>query len=157
MRKLLHGERSKSKLRCRNHAVKDGFLLLVVNRHFSKCEPISNGDEDHARALGNSGSSLSLSRNCFLSLKLRTLILWLQIGLKTQNFPTHTARPHGRVTSPATRVRCANRSVLISDSSFLHGHDPHGRVEFQDGRVSSLEFPHGPCDFARAIWCHTAV
>ncbi|CAL1398477.1 unnamed protein product [Linum trigynum] len=95
MKKLLHGERSKSKLRCRNHAVKDGFLLLVVNRHFSKCEPSSNGDEDQARALGNSGSSLSLSRNCSVSLKLGTPSPLLKIGLEPRKSrltrPGHTA------------------------------------------------------------------
>ncbi|CAL1375952.1 unnamed protein product [Linum trigynum] len=72
MGKLLHGERSKSRFRCGNHTVKDGFLLLVVNRHFSKLKPGSNGDEDQARALGNSGSSLSLSKYPSVSLKLGT-------------------------------------------------------------------------------------
>ncbi|CAL1396011.1 unnamed protein product [Linum trigynum] len=77
-------KRSKSRFRCKNHAVKDENLLLVVNRHFSKCKPSSNGDEDQARALGNSGSSLSLSRNRFLSLKLGTPFSSAENWLKTR-------------------------------------------------------------------------
>ncbi|CAL1407795.1 unnamed protein product [Linum trigynum] len=62
MEELLHGERSKSRIRRGIHTVKDGFLLLDVDRHFSKLKLASNGDEDQARALGDSCSSLSLSR-----------------------------------------------------------------------------------------------
>ncbi|CAL1413804.1 unnamed protein product [Linum trigynum] len=51
--------------------MKDDNQLLALNRIFSKLKPGSNGDEDQARALGNSGSSLSLSRNRSVSLKLR--------------------------------------------------------------------------------------
>ncbi|CAL1381056.1 unnamed protein product [Linum trigynum] len=82
MGKLLHGERSKSRFRCGKHTVKDGFQLLVVNWHFSKLKPGSNGDEDQAMALGNSGSSLSLSRNRSVSLKLGTLDFWPSFPLK---------------------------------------------------------------------------
>ncbi|CAL1378588.1 unnamed protein product [Linum trigynum] len=71
MGELLHGERSKSRIRRGIHTVKDGFLLLDVDRHFSKLKLASNGDEDQARALGDSCSSLSLSRNRSISLKTR--------------------------------------------------------------------------------------
>ncbi|CAL1396553.1 unnamed protein product [Linum trigynum] len=52
MGELLHGERSKSRIRRGIHTVKDGFLLLDVDRHFSKLKLAFNGDEDQARALG---------------------------------------------------------------------------------------------------------
>ncbi|CAL1402432.1 unnamed protein product [Linum trigynum] len=84
MGELLHGERGKSRFRCGNHTVMDGFLLLVVDQHFSKLKPGSNGDEDQARALGNSCSSLSLSRNRSVSLKLGTLFSSAENWLKTR-------------------------------------------------------------------------
>ncbi|CAL1403181.1 unnamed protein product [Linum trigynum] len=101
MGKLLHGERSKSKFRCKNHAVKDENLLLVINRHFSKLKPGSNGDEDQVRALGNSGLSLSFSRNHFLSLKLGTPSLLLKIGLKPENPDSY-----GQATRPCDIPSC---------------------------------------------------
>ncbi|CAL1394820.1 unnamed protein product [Linum trigynum] len=103
MGELVHGERSKSRFRCGNHTVKDVFLLLGVDRHFSKLKPGSNGDEGQARALGNSCSSLSLSRNCSVSLKLESPHLWLEIGLKPENPDSH-----GCVTPPAAHVALQN-------------------------------------------------
>ncbi|CAL1389521.1 unnamed protein product [Linum trigynum] len=103
MGELLHGERSKSIFRRGNHTVKDGFLLLVVNRHFSKLKPSSNGDEDQARTLGNSCSSLSLSRNRSVSLKLESPSLLAEISLKGHHWAKH-GRGHGRVLLQPARA-----------------------------------------------------
>ncbi|CAL1399205.1 unnamed protein product [Linum trigynum] len=103
MGELLHGERSKSRIRRGIHTVKDGFLLLDVDRHFSKLKLASNGDEDQARALGDSCSSLSLSRNRSVSLKLESPSLWLKICLKGHQWPKH-GRGHGRVMPQPSRA-----------------------------------------------------
>ncbi|CAL1379101.1 unnamed protein product [Linum trigynum] len=105
MGELLRGERSKSRFRCRNHTVKDGFLLLVVDQHFSKLKPGSNGDEDQARALGNSCSSLSLSRNRFVSLKLKSTSLLAEICLKGHHWAKH-GPAHGRALLQPARALC---------------------------------------------------
>ncbi|CAL1356522.1 unnamed protein product [Linum trigynum] len=96
MGELLHGERSKSRIRRGIHTVKDGFLLLDVDWHSSKLKPSSNGDEDQARALGNSCSSLSLSRNHSVSPKLESPSLLAEICLKGHHWAKH-GRGHGRV------------------------------------------------------------
>ncbi|CAL1381806.1 unnamed protein product [Linum trigynum] len=96
MGELLHGERSKSKIRRGNHTVKDGFLLLDVDWHSSKLKPSSNGDEDQARALGNSCPSLSLSRNRSVSLKLESPSVLAEICLKGHHWEKH-GRGHGHV------------------------------------------------------------
>ncbi|CAL1401938.1 unnamed protein product [Linum trigynum] len=75
--------------------MKDDNLLLALNRIFSKLKPGSNGDEDQARALGNSGSSLSLSKNRSISLKLGTPSPLAQICLKGRPWEKH-GRGHGR-------------------------------------------------------------
>ncbi|CAL1395211.1 unnamed protein product [Linum trigynum] len=103
MGELLHGERSKSRIRRGNHTVKDGFLLLDVDRHFSKLKPSSNGDEDQARALGNSCSSLSLSRNRSVSLKLESPSVLAEICLKGHHWAKH-GRGHGRVLLQPARA-----------------------------------------------------
>ncbi|CAL1387557.1 unnamed protein product [Linum trigynum] len=72
MGELLHREESKSRIRRGIHTVKDGFLLLDVDRHFSKLKLASNGVEDQSKALGDSCSSLSLSRNRSISQKLES-------------------------------------------------------------------------------------
>ncbi|CAL1410894.1 unnamed protein product [Linum trigynum] len=82
MGELLHGEESKSGIRHGIHTAKDGFRLLDVDWHFSKLKLASNGVEDQSRALGNSCSSLSLSRNRSISQKLESPDLWLKIYLK---------------------------------------------------------------------------
>ncbi|CAL1360296.1 unnamed protein product [Linum trigynum] len=84
MGELLHGERSKSRFRRGILTVKDGFLLLDVDWHSSKLKPSSNGDEDQARALGDSCSSLYLSRNRSVSLKLESPRLVAGNWLKTR-------------------------------------------------------------------------
>ncbi|CAL1376600.1 unnamed protein product [Linum trigynum] len=103
MGELLHGERSKSRIRRGIHTVKDGFLLLDVDRHFSKLKPSSNGDEDQARALGDSCSSLSLSRNRPASLKLESPSVLAEICLKGHQWPKH-GRGHGRVMPQPARA-----------------------------------------------------
>ncbi|CAL1383630.1 unnamed protein product [Linum trigynum] len=75
--------------------MKDGFLLLDVDRHFSKLELASNGVEDQARALGDSCSSLSLSRNHSVSLKLESPSVLAEICLKGHQWPKH-GRGHDR-------------------------------------------------------------
>ncbi|CAL1412396.1 unnamed protein product [Linum trigynum] len=72
MGELLHGEESKSRIRHGIRTAKDGFLLLDVDWHFSKLKLASNGVEDQSRALGNSCSSLSLSRSRSFSQKLES-------------------------------------------------------------------------------------
>ncbi|CAL1385575.1 unnamed protein product [Linum trigynum] len=72
MGELLHREGSKSRNRHGIHTAKDGFRLLDVDRHFSKLKLASNGVEDQSRALGNSCSSLSLSRSRSFSQKLES-------------------------------------------------------------------------------------
>ncbi|CAL1393265.1 unnamed protein product [Linum trigynum] len=103
MGELLHGERSKSRIRRGIHTVKDGFLLLDVDRHFSKLKLASNGDEDQARALGDSCSSLSLSRNRFVSLKLESPSLLAEICLKGHHWAKH-GRGHGCALLQPARV-----------------------------------------------------
>ncbi|CAL1392351.1 unnamed protein product [Linum trigynum] len=105
MGELLHGERSKSIFRRGNHTVKDGFLLLDVDRHSSKLKlkPSSNGDEDQARALGDSCSSLSLSRNRSVSLKLESPSVLAEICLKGNHWAKH-GRGHGRVLLQPARA-----------------------------------------------------
>ncbi|CAL1360918.1 unnamed protein product [Linum trigynum] len=103
MGELLHGERSKSRFRRENHTVKDGFLLLDVDRHSSKLKPSSNGDEDQARALGNSCLSLSLSRNRSVSLKLESPSVLAEICLKGHHWAKH-GRGHGRVLLQPARA-----------------------------------------------------
>ncbi|CAL1406962.1 unnamed protein product [Linum trigynum] len=108
MGELLHGEESKSRIRRGIHTVKDGFLLLDVDRHFSKLKLASNGVEDQARALGDSCSSLSLSRNRSLSQKLESPSLWLKICLKRHQRPKH-GRGHGRaLPQPARALASVN-------------------------------------------------
>ncbi|CAL1394217.1 unnamed protein product [Linum trigynum] len=89
MGELLHGEESKSRIRHGIHTAKDGFLLLDVDWHFSKLKLASNGVEDQSRALGNSCSSLSLSRSHSFSPKLESPELWLKICLKGENPDSH--------------------------------------------------------------------
>ncbi|CAL1371125.1 unnamed protein product [Linum trigynum] len=103
MGELLHGERSKSRIRRGIHTVKDGFLLLDVDRHFSKLKMASNGDEDQARALGDSCSSLSLSRNRSISLKLESPSVLVEIYLKGHQWPKH-GRGHCRVMPQPARA-----------------------------------------------------
>ncbi|CAL1361737.1 unnamed protein product [Linum trigynum] len=112
MEELLHGEESKSRIRRGIHTVKDGFLLLDVDRHFSKLKLASNGVEDQSRALGDSCSSLSLSRNLSLSLKLESPSVWLKICLKRR--PKH-GRGHGRALPEPARV---SASVNYTASSW---------------------------------------
>ncbi|CAL1377592.1 unnamed protein product [Linum trigynum] len=108
MGELLHGERSKSRIRRGIHTVKDGFLLLDVDGHFSKLKLASNGVEDQSRALGDSCSSLSLSRNRSISLKLESPSLWLKICLKRHHWPKH-GRGHGRaLPQPARALASVN-------------------------------------------------
>ncbi|CAL1411254.1 unnamed protein product [Linum trigynum] len=104
MGELLHGERSKSRIRRGIHTVEDGFLLLDVDRHFAKLKLTSNGDEDQARALGDSCSSLSLSRNRSLSQKLEPPRIVAEILLKRRK--SRLTRPgwHGRAAHPVARV-----------------------------------------------------
>ncbi|CAL1407063.1 unnamed protein product [Linum trigynum] len=113
-------------IQMRKHTVKDGFLLVVVNRHFSKLKPGSNGDEDQARALGNSGSSLSLSRNCSVSLKLGTPSLSAQIFLKGQPWAKH-GRGHDRGLVLPARVlpRVKNTPARVDQNTVVpkYGHD----------------------------------
>ncbi|CAL1394222.1 unnamed protein product [Linum trigynum] len=103
MGELLHGERSKSRIRRGIHTVKDGFLLLDVNRHFSKLKLASNGDEDQARALGDSCSSLSPSRNHSVSLKLESPSVLAEICLKGHQWQS---------TVEGTAVLCLSPPVL---------------------------------------------
>ncbi|CAL1402819.1 unnamed protein product [Linum trigynum] len=103
MGELLHGERSKSRIRRGIHIVKDGFLLLDVDRHFSTLKLASNGVEDQSRALGDSCSSLSLSRNRSLSQKLESPSVWLKICLKGHHWPKH-GRGHSRVMPQPARA-----------------------------------------------------
>ncbi|CAL1366761.1 unnamed protein product [Linum trigynum] len=113
MGELLHGEESKSRIRRGIHTVKDGFLLLDVDRHFSKLKLASNGVEDQARALGNSCSSLSLSRNLSLSLKLQSPSVWLKICLKRHQWPKH-GRGHGRaLPQPARALARVNYTAIV--------------------------------------------
>ncbi|CAL1394288.1 unnamed protein product [Linum trigynum] len=108
MGELLHGERSKSKIKRGIHTVKDGFLLLNVDRHFSKLKLASNGDEDQARALGDSCSSLSLSRNRSVSLKLESPSVLAEICLKRHHWAKH-GRGHGRaLPQPARALASVN-------------------------------------------------
>ncbi|CAL1356463.1 unnamed protein product [Linum trigynum] len=103
MGKLLHGERSKSRIRRGIHIVKDGFLLLDVDWHFSKLKLASNGVGDQARALGDSCSSLSLSRNRSISLKLESPSVLAEICLKGHQWPKH-GRGHDRALPQPARV-----------------------------------------------------
>ncbi|CAL1382996.1 unnamed protein product [Linum trigynum] len=86
--------KKQKQIQMRNYTEKDGFLLLGVDRHFSKLKLGSNGDEDQARALGNSCSSLSLSRNRSVSLQLGTPSLvagnWLKTRKSRLTRPCHT-------------------------------------------------------------------
>ncbi|CAL1370354.1 unnamed protein product [Linum trigynum] len=104
MGELLHGERSKSRIRCGIHTAKDGFLLLDVDWHFSKLKLASNGVEDQSKALGDSCSSLSLSRNRSLSLKPESSRIVAEILLKRRK--SRLTRPgwHGRAAHPVARV-----------------------------------------------------
>ncbi|CAL1392659.1 unnamed protein product [Linum trigynum] len=112
MGELLHGERSKSRIRRGIHTVKDGFLLLDVDRHFSKLKLASNDVEDQSRALGDSCSSLSLSRNRFLSQKLESPSVWLKICLKMHQWPKH-GRGHDRVMpQPARALARVNYTAM---------------------------------------------
>ncbi|CAL1391340.1 unnamed protein product [Linum trigynum] len=112
MGELLHRERSKSRIRRGIHTVKDGFLLLDVDRHFSKLKLASNGVEDQARALGDSCSSLSLSRNRSISQKLESPSVWLKICLKGHQWPKH-GRGHGRVMpQPARALARVNYTAM---------------------------------------------
>ncbi|CAL1356461.1 unnamed protein product [Linum trigynum] len=83
--------------------MKDGFLLLDVDWHFSKLKLASNGVEDQARALGDSCSSLSLSRNRSVSLKLESPSVLAEICLKGHQWPKH-GRGHGRALPQPARV-----------------------------------------------------
>ncbi|CAL1359727.1 unnamed protein product [Linum trigynum] len=112
MGELLHGEESKSKIRRGIHTVKDGFLLLDVDWHSSKLKLASNGVEDQSRALGDSCSSLSLSRNRFLSQKLESPSLWLKICLKRHQWPKH-GRGHGRAL-PESALASARVNYMAS-------------------------------------------
>ncbi|CAL1405769.1 unnamed protein product [Linum trigynum] len=79
MGELLHRERSKSRIRRGIHTVKDGFLLLDVDRHFSKLKLASNGDEDQARALGTLVRHfLTLGIDISLSKTRIPLLFWLK-------------------------------------------------------------------------------
>ncbi|CAL1394560.1 unnamed protein product [Linum trigynum] len=102
MGELLHREESKSRFRHGIHTAKDGFLLLDVDWHFSKLKLASNGVEDQSRALGNSCSSLSLSRSRSFSQKLESPSVWLKICLKRHQ-PKH-GRGHGRALPEPARV-----------------------------------------------------
>ncbi|CAL1369471.1 unnamed protein product [Linum trigynum] len=118
MGELLHGEESKSRIRRGIHTVKDGFLLLDVDWHSSKLKLASNGVEDQSRALGDSRSSLSLSRNFSISLKLESPSLWLKICLKKHQRPKH-GRGHGRaLPEPA---RASARVNYTASSGEKHG------------------------------------
>ncbi|CAL1389166.1 unnamed protein product [Linum trigynum] len=113
MGELLHGERSKSRIRRGIHTVKDGFLLLDVDRHFSKLKLASNGDEDQARVLGDSCSSLSLSRNRSISLKLESPSILAEICLKGHQWPKH-GRGHGRaLPQPARALARVNYTAIV--------------------------------------------
>ncbi|CAL1354876.1 unnamed protein product [Linum trigynum] len=87
----------------RNSYCEGGFLLLDVDRHFSKLKLASNGDEDQARALGDSCSSLSLSRNRSVSLKLESPSVLAEICLKGHQWQKH-GRGHGRVMPQPARA-----------------------------------------------------
>ncbi|CAL1411056.1 unnamed protein product [Linum trigynum] len=121
MGELLHGERSKSRIRREIHTVKDGFLLLDVDRHFSKFKLASNGVEDQSRALGDSCSSLSLSRNRSLSQKPESPRLVAENMLKSRK--SRLTRPgwHGRVAYPVARVSQNAAFQLVRSSGFSHG------------------------------------
>ncbi|CAL1401830.1 unnamed protein product [Linum trigynum] len=138
MGELLHGERSKSRIRRGIHTVKDGFLLLDVDRHFPKLKLASNGDEDQARALGDSCSSLSLSRNRFASLKLESPSVLAEICLKGHQWPKHS-RGHGRaLLQPARALARVNYTATCWEK--------HGRAF---GRTRPCYGGHGrafsPC------------
>ncbi|CAL1379748.1 unnamed protein product [Linum trigynum] len=92
----------------RNSYCEGWILLLDVDRHFSKLKLASNGVEDQARALEDSCSSLSLSRNRSLSLKLQSPSVWLKICLKGHHWPKH-GRGHGRaLPQPARALASVN-------------------------------------------------
>ncbi|CAL1393529.1 unnamed protein product [Linum trigynum] len=137
MGELLHGERSKSRIRRGIHTVKDGFLLLDVDRHFSKLKLASNGVEDQSRALGDSCSSLSLSRNRSLSPKLESPSLWLKICLKKHQWPKH-GRGHGRaLPQPAVpRPGLITRPAVGRNTAVFRG--GYGRALPEHGRAFSL-------------------
>ncbi|CAL1370029.1 unnamed protein product [Linum trigynum] len=128
MGELLHGERSKSRIRCGIHTVKDGFLLLDVDRHFSKLKPSSNGDEDQARALGDSCSLLSLSRNRSVSLKLESSYVLAEICLKGHHWAKH-GRGHGRALLQPARAlpRVKNTPAHVGQNTVVPKYG-HGRV-----------------------------
>ncbi|CAL1378310.1 unnamed protein product [Linum trigynum] len=104
MGELLHGEESKSRIRHGLHTAKDGFLLLDVDWHFSKLKLASNGVEDQSRALGNSCSSLSLSRNRSLSPKPESPRIVAEILLKRRKSRLTRLGWHGRAAHPVARV-----------------------------------------------------
>ncbi|CAL1361037.1 unnamed protein product [Linum trigynum] len=128
MGELLHGEKSKSRIRRGIHTVKDGFLLLDVDRHFSKLKPSSNGDEDQARALGNSCSSLSLSRNRSVSLKIESPSVLAEICLKGHHWAKH-GRGHGRALLQPARAlpRVKNTPARVGQNTVVPKYG-HGRV-----------------------------
>ncbi|CAL1412106.1 unnamed protein product [Linum trigynum] len=166
MGELVHGERSKSRIRREIHTVKDGFLLLDVDRHFSKLKLASNGVEDQSRALGDSCSSLSLSRNRSPSQKLESPSVWLKICLKRHQWPKHgrghgralpqTARAwlglitwplcwckHGRALGEHARALVEHARALVEHARALGG---HGRALVKHARVLSQPCPcFGQC------------
>ncbi|CAL1395567.1 unnamed protein product [Linum trigynum] len=128
MGELLHGERNKSRIGCGIHTVKDGFLLLDVDWHFSKLKPSSNGDEDQARALGDSCSSLSLSRNRSVSLKLESPSLLAEICLKRHHWAKH-GRGHGRaLLQPARALARVNYTASLLGETRPACWEKHGRA-----------------------------
>ncbi|CAL1414897.1 unnamed protein product [Linum trigynum] len=142
MGELLHGERCKSRIRRGIHTVKDGFLLLDVDRHFSKLKLASNGVENTSRALGDSCSSLSLSRNCSVSLKLESPSVWLKICLKGHQWPKH-GRGHGRVMPQPARALARVNYTRRNTAVLLGG---HGRALVKHARVLSQPCPcFGQC------------
>ncbi|CAL1389185.1 unnamed protein product [Linum trigynum] len=128
MGELLHGERSKSRIRRGIHTVRDGFLLLDVDRHFSKLKPSSNGDEDQARALGDSCSLLSLSRNRSISQKLESPSVLAEICLKGHHWAKY-GRGHGRALLQPARAlpRVKNTPARVGQNTVVPKYG-HGRV-----------------------------
>ncbi|CAL1410893.1 unnamed protein product [Linum trigynum] len=136
MGELLHGEESKIRIRHGIHTAKDGFRLLDVDWHFSKLKLASNGVEDQSRALGNSCSSLSLSRNRSISQKLESPDLWLKICLKHQ-WPKH-GRGHGRVMPQPARVLASVNYTRRNTAVLRIG---HGCALVEHGRALSRPCP----------------
>ncbi|CAL1361323.1 unnamed protein product [Linum trigynum] len=143
MGELLHREESKSRIRHGIHTAKDGFLLLDVDWHFSKLKLASNGVEDQSRALGNSSSSLSLSRNRSLSPKPESHRIVAEILLKRRK--SRLTRPgwHGRAAHPVARVSQNASFHLVRIPGTLHCQNGTAVWTSPLSRVCSRRMWHG--------------